>query len=100
MGVERTMRLFRMRYAVCSCKSMSTDVCARNEIIAQNKIVKINNAFTKTLTRVRQKSLRSSQATHRQPTPPSATQVDRPTERPIHLYRDRRFDRGMRVVTD
>jgi len=36
-----------MRYAVCSCKSISTAVCARNEMIAQNKIVNLNNAFTK-----------------------------------------------------
>jgi hypothetical protein len=38
MGEAKTTRPFRSRKAVCSSKSISTEVCARNETATQKKV--------------------------------------------------------------
>src|SRR5262249_45607288 len=77
--------LFCSRYAICSSKSISTEVCARSEVAAQNKI---DSAIAILTLRINPRDARKS---HRDVF--LALRAD-------NLYRDGRFDRWMRVVAD
>src|SRR5215467_4443459 len=82
MGDARTGRPFCRRYALCSCKSISTEISARTNTTAQKNIAAPRTALTQRLTHSTRKS--------RSATSPLQS----------YLHGDRGFDRRMWIVPD
>ena len=102
---ENWTTIFGSRYALCSCKSISTEISARNNTAVQKNIAAPRPTLIQRLTH----SMRKSRSATSPPfcsrqalSAAFAFDFQQATRLPLqsHLHRDRRFDRRMLIVTN
>jgi hypothetical protein len=113
MGDARTGRPFCSRYALCSCKSISTEISARNNTAVQKNIVAPRATLIQRLTHSMRKSRSPSSLSvavtlstafafdsRRRPAFAKASAWRARLPLQSYLHRDRCFDRWMWIVAD